>query len=128
EFLGHVNLFHGRVHQGHAWIGDLEVDAPEYSEAEDLSAIAYVRPHDIEVDRTLNGEPALAAHIVHILAIGPVVRLELAGKDNQSTNSIYAEISKERFRELQLARGDQVFIKPRKLDLFPNHAHNGSIH
>lgn len=128
EFLGHVNLFHGRVHQGHAWIGDLEVDAPEYSEAEDLSAIAYVRPHDIEVDRTLNGEPALAAHIVHILAIGPVVRLELAGKDDQSTNSIYAEISKERFRELQLARGDQVFIKPRKLDLFPNHAHNGSIH
>ncbi|MCC6916802.1 sulfate ABC transporter ATP-binding protein [Nitrosomonas sp.] len=123
EFLGHVNLFHGRVHQGHAWIGDLEVDAPEYPEAEDLNAIAYVRPHDIEVNRTLNGEPALAARIVHILAIGPIVRLELAGQDNQSADNIYAEISKARFRELRLAKGDQVFIKPRRLDLFPGDRH-----
>lgn len=120
EFLGHVNLFHGRVHQGQAWIDGLKIAVPEHAEAEDLSAIAYVRPHDIEVNRTLNGEPALAAHVVHILAIGPVVRLELTGKGNQNVNSIYAEISKERFRELRLAKGDQVFIKPRRLDLFPS--------
>nr|MBA3756472.1 sulfate ABC transporter ATP-binding protein [Nitrosomonas sp.] len=31
------------------------------------------------------------------------------------------EISKERFRELQLVKGDEVFIKPRRLDLFPSH-------
>ena len=32
---------------------------------------------------------------------------------------IQVEISKERFRELQLVKGDEVFIKPRRLDLFP---------
>ncbi|WP_300088819.1 sulfate ABC transporter ATP-binding protein [uncultured Nitrosomonas sp.] len=128
EFLGHVNLFHGRVHQGHAWINGLKIDVPEHAGAEDLNAIAYVRPHDIEVNRISNGEPALAAHVVHILAIGPVVRLELAGKDKESPDSIHAEISKERFRELQLARGDQVFIRPRRLDLFPDQAPDGLMH
>lgn len=123
EFLGHVNLFHGRIHQGRAWIGDIEIDAPEHAEAEDLAAVAYVRPHDIEVDRTINGESALAAHVVHILSVGPVVRLELTHEDNENKNLVQVEISKERFRELQLRRGDQVFIKPRRLDLFPHQLH-----
>lgn len=128
EFLGHVNLFHGRVHHGQAQIGDLEIDVPEHAEAEDLSAIAYVRPHDIDVDRVINGESALTAYIVHIFSIGPVVRLELVHGTDPHKNTIHAEISKERFRELQLVRGDQVFIKPRRLDLFPNHIHDEVVH
>ena len=38
EFLVKVNLFHGRLHQGRAWIGEIEIDAPEHSEAEELPA------------------------------------------------------------------------------------------
>ena len=123
EFLGHVNLFHGRVHQGRAWIGDVEINAPEFTWAEELAAVAYVRPHDIEVGRAANGEPALAARVNHVLSIGPLVRLELVREDHQDGNLIQVEISKERFRELQLERGDQVFIKPRRLDLFPYQFH-----
>lgn len=123
EFLGHVNLFHGRIHQGRAWIGDVEIDAPEHAEAENLAAVAYVRPHDIEVDRAINGESALPAHVVHILSVGSVVKLELAHEDNQNKNLIQVEISKERFRDLQLVKGDQIFIKPRRLDLFPHQLH-----
>jgi sulfate transport system ATP-binding protein len=128
EFLGHVNLFHGRVHQGRAWIGDVEIDAPEFAGAQDLNAVAYVRPHDIEVDRAPNGESVLAAGVSHILSVGPVVRLELIREDHQNSNLVKVEISKERFRELQLVKGDQVFIKPRRLDLFLNHTHGSSIH
>ena len=120
EFLGHVNLFHGRVHQGRAWIGDIEIDAPDHADAEDLSAIAYVRPHDIDVDREPNGESALAAQVVHILSVGPIVKLELTREEDQGKNLIQVEISKERFRELQLEKGDHVFIKPRQFDLFPS--------
>lgn len=123
EFLGKVNLFHGRLHRGRGWIGDIEVDAPEHAEAEELAAVAYVRPHDIEVDRTSNGEAALAARVDHILSVGPVVRLELIREDSEDKNPIQVEISKERFRELQLVRGDQVFIKPRRFDLFPSQVH-----
>jgi len=123
EFLGNVNLFHSRLHRGRAWIDGIEIDAPEHAEAEELAAVAYVRPHDIEVDRVAQGEAALAARVTHVLSVGPIVRLELIREDSEDKNPIQVEISKERFRELQLVRGDQVFIKPRRFDLFPNRIH-----
>ncbi|OQW41238.1 MAG: sulfate ABC transporter ATP-binding protein [Proteobacteria bacterium SG_bin4] len=128
EFLGNVNLFHSRLHRGRAWIGDLEVDAPEHAEAEELAAIAYVRPHEIEVERFPNGEAALAAQIVHILSVGPIVRLEMLRDNDEHRNPVHAEISKERFRELQLAKGDRVFIKPKRLDLFPSYSQSQLKH
>ncbi|MGZ0020228.1 sulfate/molybdate ABC transporter ATP-binding protein [Nitrosomonas sp. wSCUT-2] len=128
EFLGNVNLFHSRLHRGRAWIGDFEVDAPEHAEAEELAAIAYVRPHEIEVERTRNGETALAAQIVHILSVGPIVRLEMVRDNDEHRNPVHAEIRKERFRELQLKKGDKVFIKPKRLDVFPNYSHSQLKH
>jgi sulfate/thiosulfate transport system ATP-binding protein len=122
EFLGKVNLFHGRLHRGRAWIDGLEVDAPEHTEAEDLAAVAYVRPHDIHIDRMLHGG-ALPARVFHILSVGPIVRLELIRDDSEDKELIQVELTKERFRELQLVRGDQVFIKPSRFDLFPSQIH-----
>jgi sulfate transport system ATP-binding protein len=123
EFLGNVNLFHSRLHRGRAWIDGIEVDAPEHAEAEERAAVAYVRPHDIEVERIAQGDAALAARVTHVLSVGPIVRLELVRDDSEDKNPIQVEISKERFRELQLVRGDQVFIKPRRFDLFPSRIH-----
>jgi sulfate transport system ATP-binding protein len=123
EFLGKVNLFRGRLHRGRAWIGGMEVDAPEHTEAEEMAAVAYVRPHDIHVERVLEGDNALAAHVAHILAVGPVVRLELVRDGGDNGELIQVEITRERFRELQLVRGDQVFIKPSRYDLFPAQIH-----
>jgi len=119
EFLGNVNLFHSRLHHGRAWIGDIAVDAPEHADANELAAIAYVRPHEIEVERAHNGEAAMAARVIHVLSVGPIVRLELVRNNDEDKTPIQVEISKERFRELQLTKGDEVFIKPRRLDLFP---------
>ena len=120
EFLGKVNLFHGRLHHGRAWIDGIEVDAPEHSEAEELAAVAYVRPHDIHVDRVVHDGGALSARVSHILSVGPVVRLELIRDGSENKELIQVEVTKERFRELQLVRGDQVFIKPSRFDLFPS--------
>ena len=122
EFLGHVNLFHGRLHQGRAWIGDIEVDAPEHSQADEQPALAYVRPHDIEIERQPNGHRGLPARVAHVLAVGPVVRLELTRVD-EAGSRIQAEISKERFRELRLVAGDLVFLKPRRVDVFASPVH-----
>ena len=123
EFLGHVNLFHGRLHRGRALIGDIELDAPEHAEAEQQPAVAYVRPHDIEIERVSNGETGLPVRIVHVLAVGPVVRVELVREGGERTDPIHAEISRERFRELKLVAGDVVFIRPRRFDLFPSQLH-----
>jgi sulfate transport system ATP-binding protein len=123
EFLGHVNLFHGRLHQGRAWIGDIEVAAPEHAEAQEQEAVAYVRPHDIEIERVASSDTALRARVSHVLSIGPSVRLELILEGDGQRAPIQAEISKDRFRELKLVQGDNVFIRPRRFELFPNRIH-----
>src|SRR5258708_9833947 len=123
EFLGHVNLFHGRLHRGRALIGGIEFDAPEHAEAEEQPAVAYVRPHDIEIERVSGGERVRPVPIVHVLAVGPVVGGELVPEGGERTGPIQAEISRERFRELKLVAGDRVFIRPRRFDLFPSQLH-----
>ncbi|MGH8630690.1 MAG: sulfate/molybdate ABC transporter ATP-binding protein, partial [Burkholderiales bacterium] len=122
EFLGHVNLFHGRMHRGLAWVGGLEVEAPEHADLEEQPAVAYVRPHDIEIELHSEGQKTLAVRVMHVLAVGPVVRLELAREDGVA-GIIQAEISRERFRQLKIATGDRVFVKARRVNLFPGPLH-----
>ncbi|MCG3117000.1 MAG: sulfate/molybdate ABC transporter ATP-binding protein [Candidatus Manganitrophus sp. SA1] len=111
NFLGNVNLFHSRVGEGRVKIGPLEIDAPEHAAAQETPAVAYVRPHDIEIERHKDSQPAIAAKIEHIQSVGPVVRLQLKRQD--TGQMIEAELSKERYRELGLKSGEVVFIKPR---------------
>jgi len=121
QFLGNVNLFHSRVHAGFARIGDLQLETPEYADTHDTPALAYVRPHDITIHRTAEGEDgsAFKAVVSFIQAIGPVVRLELQREDDSEL--VEAEITRERFRELDLRNGEVVFIKPRAYKVFLNH-------
>jgi len=116
HFLGSVNLFHGRVHGGRARIGAVELDAPEHAEVTDAPAVGYVRPHDIEVDRTARDPAAIAATVENIRSVGPVVRLELLRQDGGGR--IEAELSRERYRELIFQKGERVFIKFRNLRVF----------
>lgn len=116
HFLGNVNLFHSRVHGGFARIGELQIEAPEHAEAEDATALAYVRPHDIEIRRQAEGDSAFRAIVSHIHPIGPVVRLELRREGD--TEVVEAELTRERFRELALQAGEYVFIKPHNPRLF----------
>jgi sulfate/thiosulfate transport system ATP-binding protein len=123
EFLGHVNVFHGRLHRGRARIGDLDFDAPEHSDADHQPAVAYVRPHDIEIERAAQADSTLPARVLHVNPVGPVVRLQLVREGEGPGDTIHAEISRERFRELQLAAGDRVYLRPRRFDLFPRQIH-----
>ncbi|MBI3990046.1 MAG: sulfate ABC transporter ATP-binding protein [candidate division NC10 bacterium] len=116
NFLGGVNLFHARVHQGRVRLGALEIEAPEHAEAQDAPAVAYVRPHDMEIERDHNGAEAIEAIVLHIYAVGPVVRLELKRCD--TGDLIEAELSKERYQELKVQAGDLVFVRLRHLRVF----------
>ncbi|MDR2218960.1 MAG: TOBE-like domain-containing protein, partial [Methylobacillus sp.] len=116
QFLGNVNLFHSRVHGGFARIGELEVPVDGHDDAENAPALAYVRPHDIDIRRAPENGSTFAATVAHIHSIGPIVRLELARAD--TAEYIEAELTRERFRELQLREGEQIFVKPRSLRVF----------
>ena len=98
QFLGDVNLFHGR--------------------AEVAETAGYVRPYELQVTRHSDAVAGVVvASIRHIASAGPVVRLELLRDDNG--NSLDAEISRDRYRELALSVGDKVDVTPRNLRTFP---------
>src|SRR5690606_18192928 len=52
QFLGNVNLFQSRVHNGHARIDGIEIEIDGYRDAEERAASAYVRPHDIDIHKS----------------------------------------------------------------------------
>jgi len=116
NFLGNVNLFHGRVDKGEARIGDISIDLPEYQGEADGPAVAYVRPYDIEINRLRRSPGEIEARIRHIQGAGAVARLELVRLD--TSELVDAELTRERYRELGLREGEQVFIRPRNLRVF----------
>ncbi len=116
NFLGNVNLFHGRVHEGAAKIADLSVDLPAYGEADGTAVVAYVRPYDIEINRNRQGSEEIEAVVRRIQGAGAVARFELERLDTREI--IEAELTKERYRELGLRSGEKVFVKPRNMRVF----------
>jgi sulfate transport system ATP-binding protein len=112
NFLGNVNLFHGRL------LADLS-PATQEGDAENVesSAIGFVRPHEFEVTRELpESQGAVLAKVRRIHAAGPLVRLDLdlAG----SKHPVAVEISRPRHKELLLTEGEDVFVRPQAMRLF----------
>ncbi len=116
SFLGNVNLFHGRVKGGKATIGDLEVDAPELQDAADSPAVGYARPHEMELSRETIGNDAMPVEILQIQAVGPNIKLRLRRIEGHDV--LDAEITRDRQRELQLAVGEHIFVRPRQVRVF----------
>jgi sulfate transport system ATP-binding protein len=102
QFIGNVNLFHSRDH------------APWTEQHGD--AVAYVRPHDIDISRTPQDGTALPVEVKLVRAIGSIVRVEVAA--DGSSEFIEIELSRERFDSAPLAGGDKVFIRPRQFRVF----------
>ena len=113
NFLGSVNLFHARIHDGEAHIGP---STAPVTAAQDAATIGYVRPHELDILRQQSGGPTIEAVIKHIHAVGPTVRIELARRDNGEL--MEAELTRERFAELALKAGEEVHVKARKLQVF----------
>ncbi|HJV33833.1 sulfate ABC transporter ATP-binding protein [Geomonas sp.] len=115
DFLGNVNLFRCRVHQGMAEMGGLALSAPEHSESMDQPAVGYVRSHDIEIDR-LPAAGGIAAEVRYVLSVGPLVRVDLSLSGNQE--SIEVDLPRDVADRLNLQVGEQVFARPRKMRFF----------
>jgi sulfate transport system ATP-binding protein len=115
QFLGNVNLFAGRVHNGVADIGGGRIETPEHEDVTDTAATAYVRPHDIEI-ASKPGIDTVEATLNHAIRIGPVVRLELERKDDGTV--VEVELSRERYDHLNVETGKVVYFKPRRARVF----------
>src|SRR5450830_1754379 len=130
-FLGDVNLFHGRAHEGEMLIGEdhhgLRLATPEHQNAQDAKAFAYVRPHDLDVQRFVAGLSAaeqprgIVAKLTRAMVIGPIARLELLPADSAASGSgdiIEAQIPAQLFAQQGFKEGDTLVLTPRKARVF----------
>jgi sulfate transport system ATP-binding protein len=121
-FLGDVNLFHGRAHEGRLHLEGVAIDSPEHAQARDARAYAYVRPHDLEVARYTPGATGIVAELQRAIVVGPIARLELWPEDPQQADGhdplIEARIPTEQFRELGFREGEKLVVSPRKARVF----------
>ena len=115
NFLGKVNFFHGRIINGKAYIGETAIDLAEDSYPDTDHAVLYVRPHLLEIERQPNDKSHFSAKVKRINKAGPLVKVELL---TEWGDSFHAEISRERFRDLQLETDVDVFIRPKEMKLF----------
>ncbi len=116
-FLGDVNLFHGRAHEGEMLFGEdhrgLRLATPEHPDAQDAKAFAYVRPHDLEVQRhtpaggSMEQARGIVAKLTRAIVVGPIARLELLPLDASAGNGelIEAQIPAQQFHTLNLQTG-----------------------
>ncbi|MFT3666091.1 sulfate/molybdate ABC transporter ATP-binding protein [Piscinibacter sp.] len=104
QFLGDVNLFHGRFGHGPGATG---------------GEVSYVRPHELEIVAAAE-EGAVAAVLSQALTVGPNTRLELRRVDEAG----YVDVEMPRAEylalrdRLGLQPGSAVHLRPRKVTRF----------
>ena len=129
-FLGDVNLFHGRAHEGEVHLEGMQLASPEHALAQNAKAFVYVRPHDLDVQRHASGQGLDAAgrprgivvRLDRAIVVGPIARLELvpveeiepAGKDS----IIEAQIPAQQFAEMGFSEGETLVVTPRRARVF----------
>jgi sulfate transport system ATP-binding protein len=112
NFLGSVNIFHGRSHhdQPHhvgAWVPEA-VDNDSHS-------VGYVRSRDLQLSRIQQDNYAIKALIHLIHKLGPVVLLTLL---LESMEPVEAEMSKEQYLDQDWQTDEQVFVRARQIRHF----------
>ncbi len=111
QFLGDVNLFHGRDHAPGEVAASSSTGQPD--------DVSYVRPHEIQVLASAE-QGSLAVSLVHALTVGPNTRLEFRRADGRG--EIDVELPRGEYAALRdsgiLQPGATVHLKPRRVRRF----------
>jgi sulfate transport system ATP-binding protein len=107
--------------------------APEHADAQNQKAFAYVRPHDLDVERYTPGggidaagrSRGMVVKLSRAIVVGPVARLELIPVEghqpveNAAPESIIeAQIPAQQFHEMGLREGETLVVTPRQARVF----------
>jgi len=118
DFLGHVNVFHGRLEKGQMHLGGMSVDYPDYTAAESRQATAYVRPHEVELAKAPQNGTSLPVRVLHVNPAGAVTRVRVASEAFGVTMNV--DLQPEIYSTLGLKPGDELFATPRRVRVFVN--------
>jgi sulfate transport system ATP-binding protein len=111
NFLGNVNLFHGRVEADTVSVsGPASVDGKQASG----EVVVYARTHQIDL-ATTQSEGAFPATVTRVNRAGPVVKIELTPAWG---GIVLVELTPERFAGLEVSSGSRLFVTLRKPRVF----------
>jgi sulfate transport system ATP-binding protein len=123
EFLGQVNIFHGRVEAGIAQLADgspLETLPASAEPPVEGKITAYVRPHEIDLE--IEGSPTASrgqpGTVIWVHRAGALVKVEI--ELQPSGQIVVAELPRARFAQLNLERGQRVSVLSRDARIFPS--------
>jgi hypothetical protein len=131
-----VNLFKGRASDGRVYLDEgMQLDSSDARGAKDSQAFAYVRPHDLEVERY---SPArISTPRVAPQASWPSFRAPLWSAPSQGWNLflrdhtkashgedglIEAQIPAQQFKDMGLREGETLVVTPRRAKVFLDEA------
>ncbi len=115
DFMGSVNLFHGRIDGGKAVFGQLVLDHPDSGSADGQAARLFVRPYDLDIHTQRNGRPGLSARVERVQSAGPQVRVELVAETGEA---VTVEMSHAQYRDSRVTSGDSVYVSLRDARIF----------
>ena len=116
NFLGNVNLFHGRVEDGKMMLGNNSaIEVPVNLNPDTKTASVFVRPHQFEITRQPKDKSSLKAVAEYINPAGSVVKIDLVSVDG---SPIQAEISQDEFKALKLKKNDDVYVSVRQVTYY----------
>jgi sulfate transport system ATP-binding protein len=114
NFIGNVNIFHGRVQEGRALLGPIAVAYPDHPHREARDAAGYARPHELDITREDDGG-GMWAVVSDVRAAGALVKIE-AGDDEGRL--IQVELGRDQYEQLRAVVGERVYVKPRRVRVF----------
>jgi sulfate transport system ATP-binding protein len=115
EFLGQVNMFHGRVQGGKAMLGEVALDGHFFPDREEGAAKVYMRPHELDIKLYRNGAPSFPASITRINPAGSIAKITTRTSEGQE---VLVDLSLEDYQRLGLSEGTNVFIYPKNTRVF----------
>lgn len=112
KFIGQTNVFE-LDHQDSEWLESSGlIFTPQNGK------VAHIRPHDIDIEKSIddNGATAILKDWQHL---GALIRIELIKNGlNDAATSVFAEMPNDRFKRLQLHKGDKVDVRIRQAHWF----------
>jgi sulfate transport system ATP-binding protein len=115
EFLGQVNVFHGRVRGGKAMLGEVALDGHYFPGKEEGAAMVYMRPHELDIKLYKNGAPSFHAKVTRINPAGSIAKVTTRTKEGQE---VLVDLSLDDYHRLSLTEGSDVYIYPKKARVF----------
>ena len=115
EFLGQVNVFHGRVQEGQAMLGEVPLDGHFFPGKDEGAALVYMRPHELDIKLARNGSVSFAAKVTRINPAGSVAKVTTRTPEGKE---VLVDLSLDDYHRLELIEGSNVFIYPKKSRVF----------